>query len=101
MPCGSRTATRSTFCLPSLIIPSEVFAWLRAGWFTAAWVQAPLALLRGKHKDRWTLQYSAESFNRGVIGKLRVAGLRLGLLTAGAAVVLLSIGNLNPASGLP
>ena len=84
-----------------LIIPSEVFAWLRAAWFTAAWIQAPMSRLRGQTKDRWKLQYSAEGFKRGAIGKVRVATLRLSAVTAGTAVALLAIGNLYPASGLP
>ena len=84
-----------------LILPAEAFAWLRAGWFTAAWVQAPIDLLRGRHKDRWGLQYSAEAFRRGLVGKLRLAGGRAAGAIAAATVVLLSIGNLVPASGLP
>ena len=60
-----------------LIIPSEAFAWLRAGWFTAAWIQAPVDLIRGRHKDRWGLQYRAEAFRRGLVGKLRLAGIRV------------------------
>ena len=84
-----------------LILPSEVFAWLRAGWFTAAWFQAPVDLLRGRHKDRWTLQYSAEAFRASLFGKFRTAGLRVGVLGTGVLVALLSIGNLFPASGIP
>ena len=84
-----------------LIIPSEVFAWLRAGWFTAAWAQTPIDMIRGRHKDRWGLQYRAEAFRRGLLGKLRLAGGRIAAATGIAAVALLSIGNLAPASGLP
>ncbi|MGI8457682.1 MAG: polysaccharide deacetylase family protein [Propionibacteriaceae bacterium] len=84
-----------------LIFPSEVFAWLRAGWFTAAWVQAPIDLLRGRHKDRWGLQYRAEAFKRGLLGKLRLAGFRVAGAVAVATVALLSVGNLFPATDLP
>ena len=84
-----------------LIVPAEVFAWLRAGWFTAAWVQAPIGYIRGKHKDRWSLQYSAEAFKRGVLSKFRVAGTRVAALGVVATLALLSIGNLYPTSGLP
>jgi hypothetical protein len=84
-----------------LIVPSEAFAWLRAGWFTAAWVQAPLSMLVGKRKDRWTLQYSAESFRRGLVGKLRLVGVRIGAASVAGVIALLSVANLYPASGLP
>lgn len=43
-----------------LIIPAEVFAWLRAAWFCAAWAEALLARFTGKRKDRWQLQYAAD-----------------------------------------
>ena len=42
------------------LIPQEIFAWLRAGWFIASWWQ----VLRGQHKDRWALQYVAETGGR-------------------------------------
>jgi poly-beta-1,6-N-acetyl-D-glucosamine synthase len=38
------------------LIPQEIFALLRAGWFLASWWEA----LRGQQKDRWALQYRAE-----------------------------------------
>jgi peptidoglycan/xylan/chitin deacetylase (PgdA/CDA1 family) len=84
-----------------LIVPAEAFAWLRAGWFTAAWLQAPFALLIGKRKDRWQAQYRAEAFKRSLIGRLRLLGLRFAALTVMSAIVMLSAGNLYPASGLP
>ena len=84
-----------------LILPAETFAWLRAGWFTAAWVQAPLDLMRGRHKDRWGLQYRAEAFRRGFLGRIRLAGGRVAAATLLAVITLLSVGNLVPASGLP
>jgi peptidoglycan/xylan/chitin deacetylase (PgdA/CDA1 family) len=84
-----------------LIYPAETFAWLRAGWFTAAWVQAPIALLMGTRKDRWQAQYSAESFKRSILGRIRLLVIRLTALTIAGVLVLLSVGNLYPASGLP
>ena len=84
-----------------LIYPSEIFAWLRAAWFTAAWVQAPLSMLLGKRKDRWTAQYSAEAFTRDLIGKVRLVGLRVAGLGVVSVLTLFSIGNLFPGTGLP
>jgi cellulose synthase/poly-beta-1,6-N-acetylglucosamine synthase-like glycosyltransferase len=40
-----------------VLVPQEMFAWLRAGWFLASWWQ----VLGGQTKDRWALQYRAES----------------------------------------
>ena len=42
------------------LVPQEVFAWLRAGWFVVAWCQVLHGRLMGSRKDRWALQYSAE-----------------------------------------
>jgi cellulose synthase/poly-beta-1,6-N-acetylglucosamine synthase-like glycosyltransferase len=42
--------------MATLLLPQELFAWLRAGWFLASWWE----VLRGERKDRWTLQYVAE-----------------------------------------
>ena len=84
-----------------LIVPAETFAWLRAGWFTAAWIQAPIAMLIGKRKDRWQAQYRAEAFKRGLIGRLRLLGARLAALIVVSAIATLSVGNLYPPSGLP
>ena len=84
-----------------LIVPAETFAWLRAGWFTAAWFQAPLAMLLGKRKDRWQAQYRAEAFRRGLVGRIRLVGGRTTALAVAGLTVLLSVGNLYPASGLP
>ncbi|MBV8944254.1 MAG: glycosyltransferase family 2 protein [Solirubrobacterales bacterium] len=39
-----------------VLVPQEMFAWLRAGWFLASWWQ----VLNGQTKDRWALQYRAE-----------------------------------------
>lgn len=48
------------FLLAGLLIPQELFAWLRAGWFTKAWFDVLIGKVTGKRKDRWALQYSAE-----------------------------------------
>lgn len=44
-----------------LIIPAEVFAWLRSGWFIAAWIEVLASKVTGKRKDRWQMQYAAEA----------------------------------------
>jgi poly-beta-1,6-N-acetyl-D-glucosamine synthase len=38
------------------LIPQEVFAWLRAGWFMWSWVE----VLTGRRRDRWMIQIAAE-----------------------------------------
>lgn len=43
-----------------LLFPAEAFAWLRAGWFLAAWGEVLAGKVTGKRKDRWALQYAAE-----------------------------------------
>lgn len=42
--------------MAAVLVPQEIFAWLRAGWFLTAWWQ----VLRRQQKDRWALQYQAE-----------------------------------------
>ena len=44
-----------------LILPAEIFAWLRSGWFVKAWIDVLVSRLTGNRKDRWQLQYAAES----------------------------------------
>jgi cellulose synthase/poly-beta-1,6-N-acetylglucosamine synthase-like glycosyltransferase len=39
------------------LLPQEIFAWLRAAWFTWSWVE----VLSGRTRDRWALQITAES----------------------------------------
>lgn len=46
--------------LAVLILPAEIFAWLRSGWFIAAWIEVLASRVTGKRKDRWQLQYAAE-----------------------------------------
>jgi poly-beta-1,6-N-acetyl-D-glucosamine synthase len=42
------------------LVPQELFAWLRAGWFVCAWWEVIRSRVKGSRKDRWALQYSAE-----------------------------------------
>lgn len=44
-----------------VILPSEIFAMLRAGWFIAAWREVLVGKITGKRRDRWQLQYAAET----------------------------------------
>lgn len=44
-----------------LIVPAEIFAWLRSGWFMKAWIDVLVSRMTGKRKDRWQLQYAAEA----------------------------------------
>ncbi len=39
------------------LLPQEIFAWVRAAWFTWSWVE----VLTGRTRDRWALQIAAES----------------------------------------
>ena len=44
------------------IIPGEIFAWVRAGWFLKAWCEVLAAkLFKTTRKDRWQMQYAAEA----------------------------------------
>ena len=42
--------------LAATLVGQELFAWMRAGWFFAAWVE----VLLGRRKDRWGVQYASE-----------------------------------------
>ncbi len=42
------------------LFPQEFFSWMRAAWFTVSWVEVLAGKITGRHKDRWSLQYSAE-----------------------------------------
>jgi cellulose synthase/poly-beta-1,6-N-acetylglucosamine synthase-like glycosyltransferase len=46
--------------LAACLLPQELFAWLRAGWFLASWWEVLVAGVTGRRKDHWTLQYAAE-----------------------------------------
>lgn len=52
---------RMDVVLALLIIPSEIFAWLRSAWFVRAWWDVLVSRVTGKRKDRWQLQYAAEA----------------------------------------
>lgn len=51
---------RLDVALACLIIPAEIFAWLRAGWFIRAWLDVLISKTTANRKDRWQLQYKAE-----------------------------------------
>jgi hypothetical protein len=51
---------RVDILLAMALVPQELFAWLRAGWFVAAWYEVLRSRVFGSRKDRWALQYSAE-----------------------------------------
>ena len=38
------------------LVPQDLFAYMRAGWFIYAWTE----VLSGSEKDRWTVQYQSE-----------------------------------------
>ncbi|MGY1642415.1 glycosyltransferase [Geodermatophilus sp. SYSU D00703] len=46
--------------LALLLLPQELFAWMRAGWFTAAWFEVLVGRVTHRSRDRWALQYRAE-----------------------------------------
>jgi biofilm PGA synthesis N-glycosyltransferase PgaC len=48
--------TWSDVLTAAVLIPQEVFAWLRAAWFTWSWME----VLTGRNRDRWALQMAAE-----------------------------------------
>ncbi len=43
--------------MAALLIPQEIFAWLRAGWFLTSWWQ----VLTRQQRDLWAAQYAAEA----------------------------------------
>jgi poly-beta-1,6-N-acetyl-D-glucosamine synthase len=47
--------------LAAVLLPQEAFAWMRAGWFSQAWVACLFSKVTGRRKDRWKLQYAAEA----------------------------------------
>jgi cellulose synthase/poly-beta-1,6-N-acetylglucosamine synthase-like glycosyltransferase len=40
----------------AVLVPQEIFAWIRAAWFTWSWIE----VLSGRKVDRWALQIAAE-----------------------------------------
>ena len=53
--------SRRDVLVAALLVPQEVFAWMRAAWFTAAWVEVLFSRVTGGRKDRWEMQYTAEA----------------------------------------
>jgi hypothetical protein len=51
---------RTDVLLAFALIPQELFAWLRAGWFITAWWEVLRSRVMNSRKDRWAMQYSAE-----------------------------------------
>jgi hypothetical protein len=51
---------RRDVLLAALLLPQEFFAWLRAGWFLAAWCSVLTSRVTRRRKDRWAMQYVAE-----------------------------------------
>jgi cellulose synthase/poly-beta-1,6-N-acetylglucosamine synthase-like glycosyltransferase len=48
--------TASDVLTAATLLPQEIFAWIRAAWFTWSWVE----VLTGRTRDRWALQIAAE-----------------------------------------
>lgn len=46
--------------LAGLLIPQELFSWMRAAWFMRAWMDVLVSKITGNRKDRWAAQYQAE-----------------------------------------
>jgi cellulose synthase/poly-beta-1,6-N-acetylglucosamine synthase-like glycosyltransferase len=46
--------------LAALVVPQEVFTWLRVGWFASSWWRVLVARVTHRRPDYWALQYSAE-----------------------------------------
>jgi cellulose synthase/poly-beta-1,6-N-acetylglucosamine synthase-like glycosyltransferase len=46
--------------LAALLIPQEIFATMRAGWFLASWLEVVVGRVTGRRKDHWMMQYAAE-----------------------------------------
>jgi biofilm PGA synthesis N-glycosyltransferase PgaC len=51
---------RKDILVAALLVPQEIFAWMRAGWFLAAWYEVLASKLTRRRKDRWSMQYAAE-----------------------------------------
>lgn len=52
---------RMDVLLSAIIVPQEIFAWLRAGWFVYAWWEVLKSKVTRTRKDRWALQALAET----------------------------------------
>jgi len=44
--------------MAACLLPAELFAWMRTGWFIASWVKVVASARDG---DLWGAQYAAES----------------------------------------
>lgn len=47
--------------LAATLVPQELFAWMRAGWFLKSWAEVLVMRVTGHRKDRWAIQYAAEA----------------------------------------
>lgn len=56
--------TKRDVFVAAILLPQEAFAWMRAAWFFAGWTAALRTALTGSRKDRWELQYQAETSGR-------------------------------------
>lgn len=54
---------RKDILVAAALIPQELFAWMRAGWFLAAWYEVLSGKITRRRKDRWSMQYAAEGIN--------------------------------------
>jgi biofilm PGA synthesis N-glycosyltransferase PgaC len=54
---------KTDILIAAALIPQEIFAWMRAGWFSAAWYEVVIGKLTRRRKDHWALQYAAEGVN--------------------------------------
>jgi hypothetical protein len=57
--------TKRDVLVAALLAPQETFAWMRAAWFAASWIEALSQRLFGvPRRDRWKMQASAERNRR-------------------------------------
>ncbi|MDB5184707.1 MAG: glycosyltransferase family 2 protein [Candidatus Saccharibacteria bacterium] len=54
---------RKDILLAASLVPQEIFAWMRAGWFLTAWYEVMVSKVTRRKKDRWSMQYAAEGVN--------------------------------------
>jgi cellulose synthase/poly-beta-1,6-N-acetylglucosamine synthase-like glycosyltransferase len=48
--------TKADVIMAALLLPQEIYAWIRAAWFTWSWAQ----VLTGRNPDLWAAQIAAE-----------------------------------------
>ena len=51
--------------IAAALLPQEIFAWIRAGWFTASWFSVLKSKVTGRSKDYWSVQYELEDKKTG------------------------------------